>query len=113
MPGLGALSPGMRADALIPLLGAIVNFALALFVLLQSPRSTVARVFFVLAGSFAVWNFGTFWMFSIPGGARGTANSARALFWARFLQFGVICIPAAFFHLSFLIAGLRIPPKLL
>jgi signal transduction histidine kinase len=103
----------MRPDALIPLVGAIVNLALAVFVLLQSPRSTVARVFFVLVGSFAVWNFGTFWMFTIPKDELFSHNYYRALFWARFLQFGVICIPASFFHLSFLIAGLRIPPKLL
>lgn len=103
----------MRSDSLIPLVGAIVNFALALFVLLQSPRSAVARVFFVLVGSFAVWNFGTFWMFTIPADALYSPNYYRALYWARFLQFGVICIPVSFFHLSFLIAGLRIPPKLL
>ena len=32
-----------------------------------------------------------------------------ALFWARFLQFGVIFLPLALCHVSFLIAQIRIP----
>lgn len=79
----------------------MVNFALAVFVLLQNTRSAVTRVFFLLGTSFAVWNFGTFWMFRV-------VRPEEALFWARFLQFGVIWIPLSLFHLSFLIAGINV-----
>ncbi len=92
----------MRLDALIPLIGAIVNMALAIFVFIQNPRSTVGRVYFLLGTGFAVWNFGTFHMFIVH-------EHDKALFWARFLNFGVLWIPITIFHLSFLIAGFKIP----
>jgi len=92
----------MRFGELIPLIGALLNFSLALFVLLQNPRATVSRVYFLLGVCFAVWNYGTFWMFRVQ-------HYEDALFWARFLQFGVIFIPFALFHLSFLVAQIRIP----
>src|SRR5687768_17172409 len=92
----------MRFGELIPLIGALLNFSLALFVLFQNPRATVSRVYFVLGISFAIWNFGTFWMFRIQ-------TAEDALFWARFLQFGVIFIPLTLCHVSFLVAQIRIP----
>ena len=55
---------------------------------------------------FAVWNFGTFWMFRVPA---GDDHIAEALHWARFLQFGVIFIPLTLCHVSFLVAQIRIP----
>ncbi len=96
----------MKFGELIPLIGALLNFSLALFVLFQSPRSVVSRAYFLLGTSFAIWNFGTFWMFRIPPGQEHYEN---ALFWARFLQFGVIFIPIALCHVSFLVAQIRIP----
>jgi len=112
-PLLGALSnpelrfgEPMRFGELIPLVGALLNFSLALFVLFQNPRAAVSRVYFLLGMSFSVWNFGTFWMFRLQS---EPANEAMALFWARFLQFGVIFLPLALCHVSFLIAQIRIP----
>jgi signal transduction histidine kinase len=96
----------MRFGELIPLIGALLNFSLALFVFFQNPRAPVSRVYFLLGLSFAVWNYGTFWMFRVQ-------NAGEALFWARFLQFGVIFIPFALCHLSFLVAQLRLPKGVL
>ncbi len=96
----------MTFGQLIPLVGALLNFSLALFVLIQSPRAAVARIYALMGVCFAVWNFGTFWMFRVPV---DPANYELALFWARFLQFGVIFIPLTLCHVSFLIAQIRIP----
>ncbi len=92
----------MKFAELIPLTGALLNFSLAAFVLIQNPRTIVARVYFLLGLSFAVWNFGTFQMFRVT-------DYDSALFWARFLQFGVIFIPLTFCHLSLLVARLSVP----
>src|SRR5579862_9371091 len=96
----------MRFGELIPLIGALLNFSLAIFVFLQNPRAVVSRVYFLLGIGFAIWNYGTFWMFRVH-------NAEDALFWARFLQFGVIFIPFALFHLSFVVAQIRIPKAVL
>ncbi len=96
----------MRFAELIPLTGALLNFSLAAFVLIQNPRTIVARVYFLLGVCFAVWNFGTFQMFRVQ-------DYDSALYWARFLQFGVIFIPLTFCHLSFLVAHIAIPKRIL
>ena len=100
----------MLFGELIPLIGALLNFSLAVFVLFQNPRAAVSRVYFLLGLSFAVWNYGTFWMFRVPAGEE---HYALALYWARFLQFGVIFIPLALCHVSFLIAEIRMPKPVL
>lgn len=92
----------MRFGDLIPLIGALLNLSLALFVIFQSPRAAVSRVYFLLGVCFAVWNYGTFWMFRVE-------TYEDALYWARFLQFGVIFIPLALCHISFLIAEIPVP----
>jgi signal transduction histidine kinase len=96
----------MLFGELIPLIGAILNGTLAIFVLLQNPRALVARVYCLLGLSLAVWNFGTFWMFRVT-------DESSALFWARFLQFGVIFIPITLCHISFLVAQVPISKRIL
>src|SRR5438093_849359 len=71
----------MRFDEIIPLTGALVNFSLAILVLVENPRATVGRVYFFLGICFAVWNYGTFWMFRLD-------TYEDALFASRFIQFG-------------------------
>ena len=95
----------MRFAELIPLTGAVLNFSLAVFVLLQNPRATIARVYFLLGLCLAIWNFGTFQMFRVD-------DYEHALFWARFLQAGVIFIPLTLFHISSLVAHVRVPRKI-
>jgi len=99
----------MKFGELIPLVGALLNFTLAIFVLVQNPRAAVARVYFLMGMCFAVWNYGTFWMFRVPA---GPDHYADALFWARFLQFGVIFIPLTLCHVSFLVAQIRMPKRI-
>lgn len=93
----------MHLGELIPLTGALLNFSLALFVFLQNPRASVSRVFFLAGTSLAIWNFGTFFMFRVN-------DYESALFWARFLQFGVIFIPLTLLHISALICQIT-PPR--
>ena len=95
----------MKFAELIPLTGALLNFSLAVFVLMQNPRAVIARVYFLLGLCLAIWNFGTFQMFRV-------GDYEHALFWARFLQSGVIFIPLTLFHISALVAQVRVPRKL-
>lgn len=90
----------MRFSELIPLAAAFVNFTLALFVFSRDTRSHLHRVFLLWGLSITVWNIGTCFMFRVN-------RPDTALFWARFLQFGVIFLPVGLLHISLLTA--RIP----
>ena len=93
----------MRFSELIPLAAALVNFTLAVFVFSRDTRSALHRVYLVWGLSITVWNVGTCFMFRVQ-------NPADALFWAKFLQAGVIFLPVSLLHLSLLTA--RVPrPK--
>src|SRR5437879_2990148 len=96
-----ALSRAMRFPLLIPLVAAICNFCVTLFVSSRGLRSTLSRVYLLWGLSITVWNFGTYFLFVVN-------NPYEALFLARFLQFGVIFIPVSLFHLSLLIAQIPI-----
>jgi len=85
----------------IPLVGAVCNILLTLFVLMNGVRTTVLRVYGLLCTCIVFWNLGSFFLFRVT-------TEEEALFWARFLQFGVIFIPLALFHLSLLIAKVRV-----
>jgi signal transduction histidine kinase len=93
----------MKYSELIPLVASVVNFALAFFVFSRSWRSTMNRVYLLWGISLTVWNFGTYFMFRVPL-IETPENHAEALFWAKFLQFGVIFLPVTLFHIGFLIA---------
>ncbi len=93
----------MKYSELIPLVASIVNFALAAFVFSRSWRTTMNRVYLLWGISLTIWNLGTYFMFRIPL-VESPANHAQALFWARFLQFGVIFVPVSMFHFGFLVA---------
>ena len=82
----------------IPLVGALFNFALSIFVLASDRRSRINQVFFVWSLGIAIWNLGTYAMFRV-------GNAAEAFEWAKFLQYGVIALPPTLLHLSFLITG--------
>jgi len=87
----------------IPLVAALSNFVVTLLVVCRDPRPALNRIFALWGISLTVWNLGTFYMFRVT-------NQDDALFWARFLQYGVIFIPISLFHLSLLIAHIQ-PPK--
>ena len=95
----------MTFSELIPLLASILNFLLTLFVFTRDRRATVNRVYLLWGASLTVWNLGTYFMFTVPPKQE---YYSEALFWAKFLQFGVIFLPrSGLFHLGLLIA--RIP----
>ncbi|HEX8372262.1 MAG TPA: ATP-binding protein [Chthoniobacterales bacterium] len=87
----------MKFLGLAPLIGAICNLLLSVFIIAQDPRSKTNRVFFAWGLCISVWNVGTFMLFR-------TSSAEAALTWARFLQFGVIFIPVTLLHLSLLVA---------
>ena len=93
---------------LAALCAVICNLALTFFVLSRDLRSALNRVVFHLWGmSVTIWNLGTFpscFAFRLDG---SPANHGQALFWAKFLQFGVIFLPVSLFHLGLMIA--RVP----
>ncbi len=92
----------MNFSAVIPMGGCICNFLFAVFIFSRAPRATINRVYLVSGLSIATWNLGSYFLFTIPPDQAGAA-----LFWARFLQIGVLYEIAAFIHLSVLIAGYR------
>ena len=87
----------MKLLDLAPLLGAICNLLLAVFVLSNDARSKINQVFFFWVLCIATWNACTFALF------RATTE-ADALHWATVLQYAVIFIPVSMLHLSLLIA---------
>ena len=86
----------------IPLGGCFCNFFFALFIFSRAPRAIVNRVYLVSGLAIATWNLGSYFLFVIP-----ETDPKLALFWARFLQIGVLYEIAAFIHLSLLFAGNR------
>ncbi len=91
----------MNFFANVPLIGAMFNFALAIFVLGSDRRSRLNQVFFAWALSITIWNFGTYALF------RAT-TPAEAYAWAKFMQFGVIFIPVTMLHLCLLLTGCKL-----
>jgi len=88
--------------SLIPLTAALINFALALFVVTRDRRSVLNRVFLLWGASMVVWNLGTFQLFRVHA-------PDEALWWARAQHFGLIFLPVSLLHLSLLITQVRLP----
>src|SRR5207249_4306110 len=82
----------MKFSELIPLSAATINFFLSLFVFSRDYRSTLNRVYLLWGFSITIWNLGTFFMFRV-------SDEREAVFWAHFLQFGVIFLPVTLLHL--------------
>lgn len=91
----------MSLAAYIPLLGFVCNLLLAVFVLSRGMKATPNRVYFAALMIIAWWNFGSFQLFRV-------ADHDPALFWARFLHFGLVFGPVVLFHLSLLIAQIPV-----
>jgi signal transduction histidine kinase len=95
----------MRFLSLAPLLGAICNLCLSVFVLRGDRRSRLNQVFFCWGLCIATWNACTYALF------RATTE-AEALPWASFLQYAVIFIPVLSLHLSLVLAQVSAPRTL-
>lgn len=92
----------MKFAELIPLTAGVVNLLLTVFVLSQGLRSNTARVYLLWGMSLTVWNLGTFHMFDVGN------TPEQALFWARFLQFGVIFLPISLAHLCYVVGHIPV-----
>ena len=86
---------------LAPLLAALLNFPLALFVFSRDPNSRINQVFLLWGAALSIWNGGAFMMFHVD-------SADWALIWARILHFGVIFIPPTVLHLSLLISKIDV-----
>ena len=100
----------MKSAELIPLVAAIVNFGLTLFVFSKRLRSTLSWVYILWGLSLTIWNAGTFFMFRVsdPHSALYLPDPHSALPLARFLQFGVIFLPISLAHLCWMIAQIPV-----
>lgn len=90
----------MKFFQYIPLIGAIFNFALSIFVLANNRRSRLNQVFFAWGLCITAWNFGAYALFRAP-------DPAVAALSAKYMLFGVIFIPVTLLHLSLLLTGTR------
>ncbi len=90
----------MQFSQSIPITAAVVNALLTLFVLTRNLKGQVNRVFALWGGSLVVWNFGTYMMFQVE-------TREQAIFWARFVQCGVIWLPVTLAHLCLMIAQVQ------
>ena len=93
----------MKIIVLAPLLGAICNFSLSIFVLASDRKSRLNQVFFAWGLCITIWNLGAYGMFR-----SGHDGHDQALYWAHFCQYGVIFIPVTLLHLSLLIAEVKV-----
>ncbi|MDB6039150.1 MAG: hypothetical protein JWM99_2991, partial [Verrucomicrobiales bacterium] len=91
----------MKLYELIPLCAAIINFGLTIFVLTRNLSGVVIRVYSLWGLAVTIWNLGTYFMFRAK-------SPVDALFWAHFLQFGVLFVPLSLSHLCLLIAHIPI-----
>jgi signal transduction histidine kinase len=76
---------------LFPLVAFLLNVSLAGISLLRNPGSRLNRVFAYFVSAMAVWNFGVFML-------RRSADATTAHEWEVLLHFGVILVPAFYYH---------------
>ena len=76
---------------LVPLVAFALNLTLAVMVLYRDHRSALNRVFASVAAALGVWNLGVFFL-------RSTGDVATAVLVEKLLHFGVILVPAFYYH---------------
>ena len=88
------------------LTAAVVNFALAVFVLRQDVKAPLHRAYFVWGMGVVLWNASRFFM-------SRDISPESALIFAKLLQFGIIIAPIGLFTTSLLIAQKPLPKPVL
>jgi signal transduction histidine kinase len=88
----------MKIAPFIPLAGCFLNAFFAFFVFTRNPRAVPNRIYLAIGLFIAEWNLGQYFMFVVE-------DHDSALFWTRFLHFGLIIGVVAFFHLMLIIAN--------
>ena len=89
----------MTIHNLVPLVTLALNFTLIALVLYRDPHSRINRTFAYFLGGQAIWNFGVFML-------RASGSADGALFWEHAVFFGVIPIPALYYHFVLLFLSL-------
>ncbi|MEK7122033.1 MAG: ATP-binding protein [Patescibacteria group bacterium] len=84
----------MDIISFLPLISAIFVFLIGIAILLANYRSSINLTFFLFSLAVFLWFLGTFFLFQNCG------DKAAAIFWDKFIYFGVIFIPATLFHFS-------------
>jgi len=82
----------MTAYSVPPLLAAIINCSIGLFVFYSNPRRKLNQIYLALSLCSVVWNVSVYSLFLYQ-------EKYTALFWARSLQSGVIFLPPLLLHL--------------
>ncbi len=90
----------MRFFEYAPLLGAIINLALSIFVLSNDRRARLNQVFFAWGICITIWNAGTFGLFR-------AVSEADANLVARLMQYGVIFLPVTMLHMTLELCGIQ------
>ncbi len=91
---------------IIPLIGAILMFFLALFILFKNKKKSLNLIFSLVCLSIAIWLFGTSMMFLNVG------KKDLAIFWDRICYIGVVFIPTLMYHFSVIFSGAKKQKKL-
>ncbi len=81
----------MILHQLVPLVAFALNLTLAVMVLYRDHRSALNRVFASVAAALGVWNLGVFFL-------RSTEDVATAVLVEKLLHWGVILVPAFYYH---------------
>ncbi|HET6406562.1 MAG TPA: histidine kinase N-terminal 7TM domain-containing protein, partial [Chthoniobacteraceae bacterium] len=91
----------MNIAYFVPLAGCFLNAFFAVFVFTRNPKALPNRIYLAIGLFIAEWNLGSYFMFVVK-------DAESALFWSRFLHFGLIVGVVAFFHLMLIIANYSI-----
>jgi signal transduction histidine kinase len=86
---------------ILPLTCAIFVLFLGTYIFFKNPRSRIHQLLTAFCVCMIIWLFGTFMMFAV----RGQYNAA--VFWDRFVYFGVVLMPPLMHHFSLEFTGKR------
>src|SRR6478609_4874499 len=91
----------MNLAVLFPIVGCILNFLLAVFVLATGFRQAANRIYFLWGLSVTIWHIGGFFCFL----ARNVEEGVLAV---RFCWIGVLFVPVLLLHLSLAVAQMPV-----
>lgn len=86
-----ALSHKANLYSTPPLLAATLIFACGLWILLKNPKAVSNITFSLVCLGISIWLFSSFMLYS-------SANENEAFFWTKFVDSGVVFIPALFYQ---------------
>jgi len=86
---------------ILPLVSAIAVVVLSLFVFFQKKKNPLASIFFLLNLAIGIWLLGTWLLF------KNCSDPEKAVFWDRFIYYGVVFIPAIAYHFSCVFAEVK------